>query len=128
VTQAIPAGARAAVLRRELGPVAWCALECLVERSDDGRTSDATVRAVAADLGVAKNTAHRAMTALASAGLIEPEQRRGRDGKFEPGRYRLHVVDLLGTTSTRPPSRASRRPRRARTTAPHDQLTLLGTT
>jgi DNA-binding transcriptional MocR family regulator len=126
VNRTHPAGADAA-LRRELGPVAWCALECLLERSDDGRTSVATVRAVATDLGVAKNTAHRAMTALASAGLIEPEQRRGRDGKFEPGRYFLHLDDLLRATPTPTPPRTSR-PRRAPTAAPPDQLTFLTTT
>jgi DNA-binding transcriptional MocR family regulator len=121
----LAAGAHAA-LRRELGPVAWCALECLLERSDDGHTSVATVRAIAADLGVAKNTAHRAMNTLASAGLIESEQRRSRDGKFEPGCYRLHIGDLLRATPTRTPtpSRAPR-PRRAPTTAPPDQLALL---
>lgn len=127
MNRTVPVGAHAE-LRRELGPVAWCALECLVERSDDGRTSATTVRAVATDLGVAKNTAHRAMTALASAGLIEPEQRRGRDGKFEPGRYVLHLGDLLGTMPTPTPSRTSRPARRAPTAAPPDQLTLLSAT
>ncbi|MGH9243838.1 MAG: helix-turn-helix domain-containing protein [Acidimicrobiales bacterium] len=108
MTRPIPSGDRAAALRRTLGPVAWCALECLVERSDDGRTVEATVRLVAADLGVAKNTAHRALRALTHAGLVEAEQQRTEDGRFRSGRYRLHLDGLLdrapptGTASPTP--------------------------
>ncbi len=69
-------------MRRELGPVAWCALECLLERSDDGRTTKASLRAVAADLGVAKNTAHRALVALVRAGIAVAVQDRAADGRF----------------------------------------------
>src|SRR5438045_1872886 len=76
MTRALATGPHIAALRRSLGPVAWCALECLLERSDDRRTATASVRAIAADLGIAKNTAHRAMTVLALAGLIEPAQER----------------------------------------------------
>jgi len=115
---AIPAGGRAAELRRQVGPTAWCALECLVERSPDGRTSEASVRAVAADLGVAKNTAHRAIATLARAGLVESVQRRGGTGRFEPGRYVLHLHELTATTSL---ARAPRRPARV----DDAQLTLL---
>ncbi|MGH9025168.1 MAG: helix-turn-helix domain-containing protein [Acidimicrobiia bacterium] len=113
----MPAGARAAALRRELGPVAWCALECLIERSDDGRTTAATVRAVATDLGVAKNTAHRAVATLTRAGLVEPVQTRDRNGKFRPGHYQLHLCNLLVAT---PRARSHRAP-----TSPHRQLSLL---
>ena len=115
-------GPRAAALRRELGPLAWCALEFLVERSNDGVTTDASVRVVALALGVAKNTAHRAVTALTRAELIEGIQDRGPDGRFRPGRYRLIVAeDLLTRTAQHP-----RSPRRSQptTTAPA-QLTLL---
>ena len=123
MTQAQPrlvTGPSAAALRRELGPVAWCALECLVERSDDGATTEASVRVIAADLGVAKNTAHRAVAALARAGLIELIQDRHADGRFRSGRYRLHLDDLLGPRT--PPPRPRNRPQPL---AAPTQLTLL---
>jgi len=114
----IPSGGRAAELRRQVGPTAWCALECLLERSPDGRTSEASVRAIATELGVAKNTARRAIATLARAGLVESVQRRGHAGRFEPGRYLLHLPELTAPTS---PPRAPRRPARV----DDAQLTLL---
>lgn len=117
----IPPGPPAAALRRELGPVAWCALECLLERSDDGRTTVASVRAIAADLGVAKNTAHRAIAALVSGGLVEPVQGRHADGRFRAGSYALRLGDVVSIT---PASREPRTRHRPATTAPA-QLTLL---
>jgi hypothetical protein len=109
----MPAGPRAAATRRSLGPVAWCVLECLLERSDDGRTSTASVRSIAADLDVAKNTAQRAIARLVRAGIAEPVQERESRGRFRPGRYRLHLGDLLTIdatpTPTRPRSRTTRR-------------------
>ncbi len=66
-----------------LGPLAWAALEVLVAASRDevdDVMAAATVREVAAELGVAKNTAHRAMRTLRSAGLGDANAatRRGR--------------------------------------------------
>jgi len=107
-------------LRRRVGPVAWCALECLIERADGRRIAAASVRAIAADLGVAKNTAHRAIAALTRAGLIEPEQERSADGRFQRGRYVLHLADLLDA----PPAPPATRARRRNTSAP-SQLSLL---
>jgi len=116
-------GPGAAPLRRELGPLAWCALECLVACSgdgSDGTTAEASVRSLAVDLGVAKNTAHRAISALVRAGLVSPTQDRHDDGRFCAGRYRLHVDDVL--TAARP------KPARRPTSASHEptQLSLLG--
>jgi len=116
-------GPDSAPLRRELGPVAWCALECLVARSDPGRngtTAAASVRSLAVDLGVAKNTAHRAISALVRAGLITSVQDRLHDGRFRAGEYRLHVDGIL--TATRP------KPARRPAPASHEptQLSLLG--
>lgn len=83
-------------LRRGVGPVAWCALECLHELSvDGGRSTVASVRVIAGELGIAKNTAHRALAALARACLIEAVQRRDPGGRFRPGHYRLHVGALV---------------------------------
>jgi DNA-binding IclR family transcriptional regulator len=119
----MPAGPRAAAIRRSIRPVAWCALECLLERSDDGRTSTASVRSIAADLGVAKNTAQRAVASLVRAGVAEAVQERDARGRFRPGRYRLNLTDLVAApTPTHPPRR--RRPRAARRAAP-TQLSLL---
>ena len=118
---AIPTSPRAAALRRDLGPVAWCVLECLVERSDDGRTATASVRAVAAELGVAKNTAHRALVALVRAGIAEAVQDRTRDGRFRRGGYRLHLGDLAPS----PPALPSRTRTRTPSPTTRNQLSLL---
>ena len=102
--------------------MAWCVLECLVERSDDGRTSTASVRAIAADLGVSKNTAQRALGRLVRAGVTDPVQERDPQRRFRPGRYRLNVTDLLPTAATPTPRRL--RPRSGRQATPV-QLSLL---
>jgi DNA-binding MarR family transcriptional regulator len=117
----MPAGHRAAATRRDLGPVAWCVLECLLERSDDGLTSTASVRAIAADLGVAKNTAHRAIARLVRAGVADPVQERDPRGRFRPGRYRLNLTDLSVAPTLTP---RSPRPRSRPRVAPA-QLSLL---
>ena len=117
------AGGRAAEVRRRVGPVAWCALECLLERSaDGGRSTVSSVRAVAADLGVAKNTAHRALASLTRAGLIEPLQARGSDGRFGVGRYRLHVADLFAEPAPRSTPTTSHQ---RKTPAAPEQLALI---
>jgi DNA-binding transcriptional MocR family regulator len=118
-------------MRRRLGPVAWCALECLIERSDDRGTAVVSVRSLAVDLGVAKNTAHRALAGLVRSGLAEPVQDRDAAGRFRPGRYRLHVDEpLAGDTAdaTATPTRSSPRSRprsRPARHADHSQLSLL---
>lgn len=94
-------GRAAAPLRRALPASAWVALECLVARSHpapDGRVVEIGVRDLAAELGGSKNTAHRALTVLTRAGVIEPEHRRRPDGTYLPTRYRLHLdPDTLTT-------------------------------
>jgi len=120
VSRPIPPGGRAAALRRTLGAVAWCALECLLERSADGRGVEASVRLVAADLGVAKNTAHRAL-ALTHAGIVSAEQPRTHEGRFRRGRYHLHVDGLIDRASQ--PAQPTRR--RPPPVATDGQLTLL---
>jgi hypothetical protein len=121
VSGVIPAGPRAAATRRDLGPVAWCVLECLLERSHDGSTSTASVRAIAADLGVAKNTAQRAVARLVRAGVAEPFQERDPQGRFRPGGYRLNLTDPSVA-----PTRTPRHPRpRTGPRATPAQLSLL---
>ncbi|MGH9139432.1 MAG: helix-turn-helix domain-containing protein [Acidimicrobiales bacterium] len=121
MTSPLGANARAAALRRNLGPTAWCALECLLERTSGEAIAVASVRSLAADLGVAKNTAHRALVALVRAGIAEAIQDRAADGRFRPGGHRLHLGDLLASTTTRP----SRTRPTAATASASAQLSLL---
>jgi DNA-binding IclR family transcriptional regulator len=114
-----PKVADAAALRRQLGPTAWCVLECLRDRASDGWVAEASVRALAAELGVAKNTAHQAIGTLVRAGLIEAEQRRATDGRFQAGRYVLHRHEPV------PPPRPVRATRRPAPRVDDRQLTLL---
>lgn len=116
----VSATSDAAALRRQLGPTAWCVLECLRERSDDARVVEASVRSIAADLGVAKNTAHRAIVALVRAGLIETDQRRDDQGRFRASRYLLHLHELTMTSAA-----ATRTTRRPAARVDDGQLTLL---
>jgi DNA-binding IclR family transcriptional regulator len=94
----------------------------VLERSDDGRTSTASVRAIAADLGVAKNTVQRALARFVRAGVAHPVQERDPQGRFRPGRYRLNLTGVLATAPTPTPRRP--RPRTVRRAAPA-QLSLL---
>jgi DNA-binding IclR family transcriptional regulator len=119
VTRHTLTGPTVASVRRDVGPVAWCALEVLIERSPDGRTSVASVRVVATELGVAKNTAHRALAVLARAALVEAMQERDPGGRFRTGRYRLRIDHLL--TSTTPTKNTHHR----HTTSTPNQLTLI---
>lgn len=122
-------GPAAAPLRRALPASAWSALECLVARScpaADGRVVEIAVRELAADLGCSKNTAQRALAALAAAGLLTADQSRRPDGTFRPGTYQLHLpTDVLDQV---PPRRSTRRPSPTPSTdTPTEQLSLLGT-
>lgn len=119
-------GPDAGELRRTVGPLAWCALESLADRAQpgtDGLTVEASVRSLAGELGVAKNTAHRALTALIRAGVVSSTQTRDGGGRFVAGRYRLHVDGILTLASPPVPNR--RASKSASTAAQPDQLTLL---
>lgn len=124
--------------RRSLGPLAWAALEALVtdaRPNGDVDVAATTVRQLAEHLGIAKNTAHRAVTALRHAGFIEPLQSRSTSGQFASGSYRLVVApsilrlaaDGSAPPVVAPPSVArpsSARPSR-RVPSPSQQLSLL---
>ena len=124
--------------RRSLGPLAWAALEALVtdaRPNGDVDVAATTVRQLAERLGIAKNTAHRALTALRHAGFIEPMQSRSTAGQFASGSYRLAVAPSILRLAAEasalpvavPPSGArpssSRLPRRV--PSPSQQLSLL---
>jgi DNA-binding IclR family transcriptional regulator len=91
----------------------------LFERSEDGgRSSTASTRSLAAELGLAKNTAHRALASLVRAGLIEAVQSRDRGGRFEAGCYRLHVDGLV---DGKPASQRAEQPASQRAKQPAKQ-------
>jgi hypothetical protein len=94
--RAVTVGPEAGEVRRRVGPMAWCALEVLAASSiaghgDDGLWAEASVRSVAAELGVSKNAAHRALHVLFMSGLVVATQRRNSGGRFEIGTYDLRL-------------------------------------
>ena len=116
------AGTRGPEVRRRVGPVAWCALECLAGRPVVDGAVEASVRSIADELGVAKNTAHRAIATLARAGLVEAMQGRAGNGRYGGGRYRLRVDGLFAD----PPSMSKpSAQRKTPTPVAPEQLTLL---
>jgi hypothetical protein len=79
--------------RRQLGPLAWAALEHLALAAQPGEAGWAApvgVRDVAGGLGVTKDTAARAVTALTAAGLVTLTRIETGDGRSRSG-YRLHL-------------------------------------
>jgi DNA-binding IclR family transcriptional regulator len=114
-------GPAAPAMRRRLGPLAWCALEALHELAtvtDDGLIAEVSLETLAVELGVAKNTAHRALKALRGAGLIEHDQARAAAGLFDTSRYCLAVAaDVLARLPVAQPATAAPSRRRVRSAA-----------
>lgn len=87
-------GPSAGRLRRELGAIAWCALEVIAEQAvtdGDALVARVGVRHLAGEMDVATNTAARAVRVLLDRGLLVRSQRRSRSGRFERGLYELVV-------------------------------------
>ena len=100
-------GPMAAQTRRSLGPLAWAALESLVADSrpiNGVDISHTSVRQLAVRLGVAKNTAHRALASLQGVGLVDPVQSRSASGRYSSGGYRLTVPPSILSVSGMPPA------------------------
>lgn len=96
-----PADRRA--LRRQLGPVAWCALEDLLEEAQvdtlGRRVVSSSVRRLAENLGVSKDTTARALRRLAAGDLIAPlPAPRDDDGRFGGGAYVIRCTPSLDDT------------------------------
>jgi hypothetical protein len=76
----------AADLRRDLGPVPWCALEilALAARPDgEGRLiASVNARDLAGRLGVGRDAATSALSVLRRRGLVTSDERRGAGGRF----------------------------------------------
>jgi len=112
-------GERAAAARRSLGPTSWATLEVLTTHALDGACVVASVRFVADELGVARNTAHRAMRRLVGAGIAVPTQERSSDGRFVAGAYRLAIdPDVIRAEPIDSSPAASTSPARARHARP----------
>jgi len=83
--------------RRQLGPLAWAALEHLALAARPHQQAWAApigVRDAAAGLAITKDTAARALTTLAGAGLITRTRTETQDGRHRSG-YLLHPPDGL---------------------------------
>ena len=125
------------MLRRRVGASAWMVLEEMLERSNidgdgdvNGRVAAVSVRSLAASLGVAKNTVHRATTRLRDLGVIEPHQARTSAGSFSAGGYQLKVptacLSINDTSASGPSTPAATAARRAPASSrPSDQLVLV---
>lgn len=84
------------MLRRSVGPTAWAVLSdvWIDARPDDaGIVVAATcARRVAANLGIGKETAARALRRLTAAGVLRRRpQGAGAAGQFMPGTYEVHL-------------------------------------
>jgi hypothetical protein len=121
-TEPIVVGPGAVALARAVGPTAWTVLTALALDADwtgDSVLTVASVRSLAALLGLNKDTVARAVSRLRDAHLVVAES-----GCFEPGVYRLDVPpELIRFTVDSAPAPAHRRAPRFESTAV--QLTLL---
>lgn len=86
--------ARAATVRRSLTPSAWLVLEELAVGADTVGIATTNSRRLAADLGISKDTASRAMQRLIAAGLVERiEGRNDSTGRFGAIAYRVDLAE-----------------------------------
>ena len=109
--RSVVVGAAASELRRALGPTSWMVLEELLLRSTgpaDECVARVSVRALAASLGLAKDTVARAIRRLRDAGLVTVAQQRTVAGIFDTGTYRIAVPDCITLNA---PTQSSRLPR-----------------
>jgi DNA-binding transcriptional ArsR family regulator len=92
--RAVVIGPASSELRRAIGPTSWAILEEMALRSTDVgefRVARVSVRALASSLGLAKDTAARAIRRLRDAGLVTAVQERKQSGIFDVSTYRLSV-------------------------------------
>lgn len=108
-------GTLAPSLRRRIGPVAWVVLECLAEHAvvrGDVTVSCRSVRGLAGELDLSKDSVARALQRLRRDGLVAQVGDRGDDGRFGRGHCVLSLpADVFapdGAASRRTPSRRTR--------------------
>jgi DNA-binding transcriptional ArsR family regulator len=122
-------GPTATALRRRLGPTVWVVLEVAVTLAHDAEGDlvvHASVRSLASEVGLAKNTVARALSVLRGCGLVTFTQTRADDGAFSAGRYAIvlpaDVFTIAAPTKTIPlPARPTNRVTRSSV----EQLALL---
>ena len=95
---------------RRFGPTAWVVLQELRDRgvaADGGVVASASIRDLALQLGLSKNTVQRALGRLTAGGLIEARQRRTTAGTFSSGHYVISAkaTDLTQLTTSSSDSR-----------------------
>ena len=103
-------------LRRRLGPTAWVVFEELILASTgptDRCTASVSVRSLAGQLCLSKDTVARALGRLRRAGLVTACQARSTAGIFTAGSYRITISDTITiakrtTRRTNPRARACR--------------------
>ncbi len=93
--------------RAALGPIAWAVLEDVLldaRQDEQGRLMATTnVRRVSAHVGIAKDTAAKALARLAAGGLLtRRRQRHGAAGKFIPSTYEVCDLAAAGITMVAP--------------------------
>ena len=117
---------------RQFGPTAWAVLTVLHEHSvtaDGELLARVSIRGLALELGLGKNTVQRALHRLSAAGMIEARQRRTNDGTFAAGHYVLTAEPADARKSTKPSLSPNADDPRTRTSGPspaarNDQVTL----
>ncbi len=130
-TERLVVGDAAAEVRRRLGPTAWVALETLAAQAhehDGDLVVAASVRGLANDLGLAKNTAMRALHVLREGGVLVHVQRRAASGTFAASEYAIRLArDVLHRLDSPPTTRVNHAATRARRSdrATVEQLVLL---
>lgn len=129
--RAIVVGPKAHELRRYVGSASWAVLEEMMQvptGPSDRLVAEASIRALAASLGVAKDTVARAVRRPRYLGVIEADQRRADSGVFQTGIYRLAVpTACLTVAPTTTPAEPIRPPasRERATRHPTGQLALI---
>ena len=129
-TRPLTLGPAANTMRRDLGPIAWAVLECVAAAAVDhaGVTvSYISVRGVADELGLAKDTVARALRRLADEQLVAHVPARADDGRFGPSHYRLTIPPDVFIREAASPSAPALRPAPGRPARPSRpaQLSLL---
>lgn len=114
-------------LRRRLDPTAWVVFEqLLLESADCGGVCRASVsvRSLAAQLGVAKDTVARALNRLHRDGLVDASQSRTATGVFATGIYTVSIPPCITVDDHNPPATPSPSITPTATCAPHPSRSL----
>ncbi len=120
-------------LRRRLDPTAWVVFEQLLLESThrgDERRASVSVRSLATQLGLAKDTVARALNRLRRAELIDASQSRTATGVYATGTYTLTIPTSITVDdhTTPPPPTPPLSTTPTATSAPHPSRSSATTT